>query len=381
MMAAEAIEKAGCAVCGRLVALKNLSHLKNVKNLLNILCAPAITRIERKKSTDKIRAYNGPVLDYQCNRICDSCRATIRKNKVPRNALARGFWIGPMPPELSSLRYMERMLIARVRHTCCFVTISSGMRKMKANAIAFESPIPKVYACLPPPRADMDDVLTVLFTGPCKPTSEDFKCTPLLVRRNHVANALQWLKLNHSDYADIDISETNLEEYPEDMPPISIEYRLSSSNKTLEGTSVFDMDEEDGTDEGDCPFIVHGLTGENLTTMSTNAIKARALQHLNDRGKVLAIGRSDRYESMWNNPQLYPQIFPWLFPYGLGGIGSTNERISDKEHKKHLMMYHDKRFQTDVSFPFVAFSHEQMKTCTLQSFILAERRKFGNIAQ
>jgi hypothetical protein len=73
--------------------------------------------------------------------------------------------------------------------------------------------------------------------------------------------------------------------------------------------------------------------------MSTNAIKARALQHLNNQGKVLAIGQSDRYESMWNNPQLYPQMFPWLFPYGMGGIGSTQNRTSDKAHKKHLLLF------------------------------------------
>jgi hypothetical protein len=115
--------------------------------------------------------------------------------------------------------------------------------------------------------------------------------------------------------------------------------------------------------------------GENLSTMSTNAIKVRALQYLNSNSKVLAIGHSDRYESIWNNPQM----FPWLFLYGLGGIGSTNQRISDKKHKKLLMMYHDKRFQHDPSFPFVAFSHEQMKLSTSQSWLLAERQSFGDI--
>jgi hypothetical protein len=83
---------------------------------------------------------------------------------------------------------------------------------------------------------------------------------------------------------------------------------------------------------------------------------------------------------MWNNPQLYPQMFPWLFPYGLGGIGSTS--ISHKEHKRHLLilMYHDKRFQTDINFSFVAFSHEQMMANTTQSFLLIEQKHFGEIS-
>ena len=46
--------------------------------------------------------------------------------------------------------------------------------------------------------------------------------------------------------------------------------------------------------------------------------------------------------------------------------------ISHKEHKWHLLMYLDKRFQTDVNFPLAAFSHEQVKTSMAQSFLLAD---------
>ncbi|KDR71674.1 hypothetical protein GALMADRAFT_50991, partial [Galerina marginata CBS 339.88] len=44
-------------------------------------------------------------------------------------------------------------------------------------------------------------------------------------------------------------------------------------------------------------------------------------------------------------------------------------------------MYHDKRFQVDVNFPFVAFSHEQIKASTTQSFLLVDQRRFGDITQ
>jgi hypothetical protein len=240
---------------------------------------------------------------------------------------------------------------------------------MKADAIAFETPIPKVYQQLPPPRADIDDVLVIFFSGPCKPTIEDYKCSLVLERCNHVGCVLEWLKLNHSDYLDIDISYKNLPEYSEDGPPCCVEYKQLSSNKTPEGTSVHDMDDEDGTDEGDCAYTVHGLTGQKLDTMTTNQIKVLALKHLNSEGKFLVVGHSYKPESAWDNPQLYPKMFPWLFPYGLGGIGTAG--ISNKEHKRHLLMYHDKQFQTDVNFPFVMFSHEQVKSSTTQSFLLA----------
>ena len=335
----KAIEEAGCAVCGELKPLQKMSRLKSVKNYLGVLEAPGVTRIERRTDT-QIKEYTGPVLDYACSHICDTCRRDVRKGKVPRLALANNLWLGKVPNELKNLRFVEKLLIARVRHTCAYAKVASGMRKMKANVVAFESPIPKIYSVLPPPREDLDEVLAILFTGPSKPTSEDFSRTPFLVRRNAVIAALEWLKFNHADYANIEISREHMDQYDEDMPPVSIEYRESITNKVPEGTSVFDQEEEEGTEKGDCAFTVHGLTGETLNSMSPNAIKILALRHLNNNGKMLAVGRSDKLESMWNNPQLYPQMFPWLFPYGLGGVGASN--ISHKEHKRHLLMYHDK---------------------------------------
>ena len=375
----KAIEEAGCAVCGELKPLQKMSRLKSVKNYLKILEATGVTRIERRTDA-RIKEYTGPVLDYACSHICDSCRIDVRRGKVPRLALANNLWLGKVPDELKKLRFVEKILIARVRHTCAYAKVASGMRKMKANVVAFESPVPKIYSVLPPPRKDLDEVLAILFTGPSKPTSEDFSRTPFLVRRNAVIAALEWLKLNHADYAKIEISREHMDQYDEEMPPVSIEYKESVTNKVPEGTSVFDQEEEEGTEEGDCAFTVHGLTGETLNSMSPNAMKILALRHLNNNGKMLAVGHSDKLESMWNNPQLYPQMFPWLFPYGLGGVGASN-MISHKEHKRHLLMYHDKRFQTDINFPFVAFSHEQMKANTTQSFLLVDQTRFVDISQ
>ena len=378
-MRPENLEEAGCAVCGELYPVGRLSRLKGIKNLLSVIEARGVTRMERKSMACPVKEYPGPVLDHSCSQVCNDCRSDIRKGKVPRLALANNLWIGKVPEVLKNLRYVEKILVARVRHTCAYVKVASGMRKMTANIVAFESPTPKIYTVLPPPRDDIDDVLAILFTGPSKPTPEDFARTPFLVRRNAVINALNWLKLNHADYANIEISEKNMKEYQEEMPPVSVEYRESLSNKVPEGTSVFDKSEEEGTEQGDCSFTVHGLTGELLQTMTPNALKALALRHLNNNGKMLAVGHSNKPQSMWNNPQLYPQMFPWLFPYGVGGIGVSS--ISHKEHKCHLLMYHDKRFQTDVNFPFVAFSHEQIKASTTQSFLLIDQRRFADISQ
>ena len=234
-------EEAGCAVCGQLVLMSSLTKLSAVKNYLHILEAPGITRQERHKSSDKIHEFPYAI-DHLCSHICNACHAAIRCSKVPKMALARGLWLGPVPEVLSSLRYIEKMLVARIRHSFCSIRIASGMRKMKAHAIAYQQPIPKVYDILPPPKAEIEEVIAIMFTGPCKPTLTDFKRTPFLVRRNHVKKALEWLILNHADYENVIFSSDNLQEYPEDMPPVSIEYKTMTHNKTPEATSVHDME-------------------------------------------------------------------------------------------------------------------------------------------
>ncbi|TFK58515.1 hypothetical protein BDN72DRAFT_741422, partial [Pluteus cervinus] len=83
--------------------------------------------------------------------------------------------------------------------------------------------------------------------------------------------------------------------------------------------------------------------------------------------------------SIYDTEDLYPQIFPWLFPYGYGNLGAG--KLSFQDHVKHLLMYHDKRFQTDLTFPFVIFSHQQIKTSSTGGFLLAKRDKFDAISE
>jgi hypothetical protein len=157
---------------------------------------------------------------------------------------------------------------------------------------------------------------------------------------------LEWLKLNHVDYYDLDISYDNLKKYPENGCPVVVVYRHVETNKNAESTSAFDQDYEDGTEDGPCPFVVNGITGEELEINNPKALIARATKHLiENNGGVLAIGHDKTPQSIYHNPKLYPMMFPYLFPYGLGGIGSTDSKIvkmSEMMHKRRLLMYHDK---------------------------------------
>ncbi|KAF8218502.1 hypothetical protein L208DRAFT_1150409, partial [Tricholoma matsutake] len=111
---AAALEEAGCAVCGQLVPVSQLSKLKAVKNLLHVLHASGITRVEWSTASQSVHRFSGPILDYHCNHICDNCRQCLQKGKVPHHVLACGLWLGEVPEVLSCLRYVEKLLVARV---------------------------------------------------------------------------------------------------------------------------------------------------------------------------------------------------------------------------------------------------------------------------
>ena len=192
-----------------------------------------------------------------------------------------------------------------------------------------------------------------MFQGPIQPTDFDIKRTPMLVRRNVVKDALEWLKLNHVDYKDLYISIENLNDYPLAGVPVNIEYSKSdpdSGNKFTSAMSIYDDEFEEGTTDGPCPFTVHGLTGPEYENMSIDRLKARALQHLVDKGSTLGVSHDSKPQSMYDNPQAYPQMFPWLFPYGLGGIGQKCHfsKISEATQKLNLLMYHDKRWSVGL---------------------------------
>ena len=375
----------GCAVCGKLTSVSHMVPLASVHNKIYLLEGEgSITRRERHTDDDPIEEIKGPILLPNADVICHQCRSSLAYDQVPVAALANGLWIGEVPEQLQNLTWAERTMIARVNHNRCVVRVKGSLQsKMMANAVCHTIPIPKVYNALPPGPEELDEVLAYIYIGPTRPVAKDHHRTPLLVRHNKVAAALEWLKLNHIDYADLTISYDNLKKYSEDGPPVVVDYHPGDGGKDEEAMAANDSQENEGTTEGPCPFVVHGLVGEQLMSMSTNALRAFALQHFKNKNhKALGIGQSEHPESLYSNPQLYPQMFPWLFPYGLGGPGNTRgfHQIPERERKCQLLMYHDKRFQNEPYFPLIAFNHEQIKDSTSGGFLLAEQHRFPDIA-
>ncbi|THU95126.1 hypothetical protein K435DRAFT_666976, partial [Dendrothele bispora CBS 962.96] len=139
------INETGYAVCGQIKPQTDMTALKNMKNYLHILNQSGVTRKERKCLSEPITEISGPTLLESSAWTDVHVITSLREGKTPRISLANGFWLGTVPDELKDLNFMEKLLIQKVRTNCCFVKVSTRMRKMVSHVIAFETPVAKVY--------------------------------------------------------------------------------------------------------------------------------------------------------------------------------------------------------------------------------------------
>jgi hypothetical protein len=167
--------ESGCGVCGKLTHISKMQKLSECDLDLGVLKNSGVTQKQRSSVHDHIEDLNGPIVIENLDYICIKCHKSISKGERPHLSLANGLWIGNIPTELSELSYAEQLLIAKVRHNRCIVRVSSGMHKMRANAIVFANPTPKIYNILPPALDEFDEILAFIYTGPCKPTRLDLE--------------------------------------------------------------------------------------------------------------------------------------------------------------------------------------------------------------
>ncbi|KAI9069922.1 hypothetical protein FKP32DRAFT_1558767, partial [Trametes sanguinea] len=231
------LQELACAVCGCLNTVSDIRTCRRQDVNLSPLvrAGDGVTRMQRRSEADPVdMELPGPVLylpstfqedgvDWMY--VCVKCLPPLQKGNMPALSLANGRWVGEVPVELRNLTYGEELLISRYRRNCCVTHVKGGQGKLKANAVMFEQPVLKVYDVLPPPREDISECLAVLFTGPVKPSNDDYKRTPFIVRHRVVLAALAWLKLNNYLYRDVEISRSNMSQYVDNEPPVYIMYR------------------------------------------------------------------------------------------------------------------------------------------------------------
>jgi len=96
------------------------------------------------------------IIDEASLYICRSCQKSLQAEVLPPESLANYRWIGPVPPELQDLTWMEELLIARAHLTGHIVRLqnrnSTSHFSLKGHIILLPQDTTKLLNILPLPH-------------------------------------------------------------------------------------------------------------------------------------------------------------------------------------------------------------------------------------
>ena len=313
------------------------------------------------------------------NGMCKPCESKTRAFKFSHNnsmdpKLAPPCLQGLSPTEISAISLINPVMsIHRVNST----------PHMKGSTISFPNDVASLANILPRTPAELDIVAIV---APGQPNRL------LHVRRQRLLDALTWLKANNPFYANITISQEQLNVYPEagyleDIPTIELDTAPPQVNQGPEHIP-------DDAEEGDVPSVQHTMFLGNMiprqreTTIILNALRDRANEQ--PEGQPRPNLGTDANPLPWSEqgepirdstPGYFAMAFPHLFPYGLGDLTQErSKRVSAQEWITHLLQYKCPRFSQDHRFLFYAFHYMQKRRIFNAGNLYAEQ-DLGNMTR
>lgn len=256
----KALQMTICGVCAREVSvhedrprLWRLTDLPNSSRLVPSSPHPAHDLFDGKLLEP--RGVEGEGEGVRVH-VCKHCAEELGKDgeKPPPLSLANNMWIGRVPWQLQVLTFPEQLLIAliypRVYVFKLFPKKMGGRREalqraMRGNVSSYELSADgitsMVEGCLMPrPPAILASVISVTFIG-LGELPRNWLRTTFRVRRHFIAEALRWLKdHNPKYYGNIEISNSRIQQLPEDDVPEEI----SSLVRQSTDTGIIDQESE-----------------------------------------------------------------------------------------------------------------------------------------
>jgi hypothetical protein len=331
--------------------------------------------------------------------FCKDCHSHIQKGKTPPLSLANHLLLGDVPPELQDLTPVEESIIARCRAKACIIQMKSDdgivlpntQRGVQGHIVIYPQRPDNLLNVLPPSLDDACTPICVVFIGSQQPTQEWLRqnARPLIVRRERIRAALQWLKAHNHLYRDIIVDNNSLATFPEnDVLSVHIEVVPTSESAEVL-TAAYDSDIHHGLKNGPSEVTPEPIFDSIVVTgvpadASTNSMRAAAMLHMKTKGGgFLQIPHGDKPVNEFYNPELLPLTYPTLFPYGDGGFEDLGRStpLSFKRQVKHFFSLADRRFQQHYSFLFTVFNILQRRAILLQTSLKVKRTSFDSFSR
>ncbi|KAJ7044246.1 hypothetical protein C8F04DRAFT_1356594, partial [Mycena alexandri] len=243
--------------------------------------------------------------------------------------------------------------IIQLREDESETSIPISQRGVVGHIIVYPQRPSAIAQSLPPSLEDIITPVCVIFVGAKPPTEEWLrkKVSPLIVRKEKVLKALEWLRVHNHLYRDIPIDRPLLDALPDEtILPFHIQHIIPSSgidattSDYVPGSSepppIPDLKEILKPPPSNIPFQSVVVTDVDGNAPSKD-LRAAALRHMKKPGsnylQYVELPHDPNPANEFNNPTLFPMMYPTLFPYGLGGMEDKDRRtrLGFKRHIKH----------------------------------------------
>ena len=254
--------------------------------------------------------------------LCNPCNSDLRQCRLPSRSLANYRWIGPVPPELQNLTWIEEQLIARshlVGRVLRLQHSRTAYHGIKGNIVLLPQDTSCLITLLPISPSLLPEFIRVVWTGSSMPTHSDLQHV-FTVHTQRVYDTLQWLLCNNDDYRDnvtFDYDEFAT------WPPVFVAEELFRSMSHLSDSHLDDASRSGfATKEIDSNIISSSISLSTSAILDVNCVfQSRDAATL----KTLAIMTSnltinvvnDRTpKNDYDDESYFTSAFPLLFPYG-----------------------------------------------------------------
>jgi hypothetical protein len=263
--------------------------------------------------------------------LCSHCYETLRKGMQPIEATANSRWIGPLPPELQDLSWIEELLIARGHITGRVIRLQnrySSHYGLQGHVILLPQDTTRLLDLLPASLNTLKDHVRVVWSGSARPQIHEMKRF-FVVRKQRVYNALRWLVEHHEDYKNVRINHDELATWDSDFQPTALMDSLIQINDTINddisrtGLATEDLEALDG----DLPLTTTAMLDVNNVSEPSVAVTIHQISDLIQKATINVVK-----ESKIRDPKLdssyFTSSFPTLFPYRTGKY-----HLSERERK------------------------------------------------
>ena len=282
---------------------------------------------------------------------------------------------GEVPDQLANLTVVEQQLICRLSPAIQVHMLKHGGIAANGHCVTFPQNVNEPSQILPRLPSEIN-LIRVRKQGKNN-TNSDFN-----VRRFVVQHALTWLKMHNPAYSDITISQSRLDQLPDNGPvPVATVETTSPSTCNDEGPAPQQSDP--GEVEGDTVSgvslpdpcinireeverVVEEVVGPNHGPVTSNRKSVTIPWPTRDNVPL----------SEFTTKYFFTLAFPSLFPYGSGDFHINRPRTCESmsDWAEHLLWFKDGRFAQHQYFKFIVHNIIMRKRTLEQSSFIVKQQ-------